>query len=67
MSKAELILKKLEKLAEDKTIQEIHEMIQGLIEEIERENPSADLKGIPEFLYLIERRLVERREKKALN
>lgn len=67
MSKVELILKKLEKLAEDKTIQEIHEMIQGLIEKIERENPSEDLKGIPEFLYLIERHLVERKEKKALN
>lgn len=67
MSKVELMLKKLEKLAEDKTIQEIHEMIQGLIEKIERENPSEDLKGIPEFLYLIERRLVERKEKKALN
>lgn len=61
------LLKAFEKAVEGKTIEEIHEIIQEAIEKTERENPHIDTTRIVELFYLIERHLVERAERKALN
>lgn len=68
MEKVDKILKTLEELAEGKTAQEIHEMIQEAIEKTGRDTPDIDKRGITEFYCLVERYLVNKvKMKEAFN
>ena len=65
MSKSDELLKMIEELSRDKTVQEIHEMIQKAIERVEQEH-SADVNigKVTEFWCLVERYLIARATQK---
>lgn len=54
------VVREFEKIVENKTIQEIHEIIQYSIEQAKKEHPNLNIKGLEKFYYAMEQYLTKR-------